>query len=92
MTNSFVHLEYSSSHPGVERFERVISAAGKLRRSMNPTRGLAAVLLAAMVATGQITGTWAIVASVIAAVFIATSLISFCPLYRLLGMNMCSRA
>lgn len=64
MTNSFVHLEYSSSHPGVERFERVISAAGKLRRTMNPTRGLAAVLLAAMVATlvvvaDQLMDTWA---------------------------------
>ena len=51
-----------------------------------------AVVLAALVVTGQITGTWAIIASVVAAVFIATSLVSFCPLYRLLGMNTCSRA
>jgi len=50
------------------------------------------VVLAALVVTGQITGTWAIVASVIAAVFIATSVVSFCPLYRVLGMNTCSTA
>jgi len=50
------------------------------------------VVLAALVLTGQITGTWAIVASIAAAVFLATSLVSFCPLYRLVGMNTCSRA
>jgi len=55
-------------------------------------RTLLAVVLAVLVITGQITGTWAIIASVVAAIFIATSLVSFCPLYRLLGMNTCSRA
>ena len=55
-------------------------------------RTMIAVVLAALVVTGQITGTWAIVASVVAAVFVATSLVSFCPLYRVLGMNTCRRA
>jgi hypothetical protein len=55
-------------------------------------RTVMAVVLAALVLTGQITGTWAIVASIVAAVFLATSLVSFCPLYRLVGMNTCSRA
>lgn len=64
MNNSFVHLEYSSSHPGVERFERVVNAAGILRRGFTATRGLAGVLLAAMVATlvvvaDQLMDTWA---------------------------------
>ena len=54
-------------------------------------RVMIAVVLASLVITGQITGTWAIVASIVAAVFIATSLVSFCPLYRLLGMNTCGR-
>ena len=55
-------------------------------------RTMIAVVLAALVVTGQITGTWAIVASVVAAVFVATSLVSFCPLYRVLGMYTCRRA
>lgn len=64
MSNSFVHLEYSTSHPGVERFERVVTAAGGLRKGWSATRGLAAVLLAAMVATlvvlaDQLMDTWA---------------------------------
>ncbi|GAB3499807.1 hypothetical protein GCM10027399_25210 [Curvibacter fontanus] len=64
MNNSFVHLEYSNSHPGVERFERVVNAAGILRSGFTATRGLAGVLLAAMVATlvvvaDQLMDTWA---------------------------------
>src|SRR5262245_51122985 len=64
MSNSFVHLEYSNSHPGVERFERVANAAGNLRKGWTATRGLAGVLLAAMVATlvvvaDQLMDTWA---------------------------------
>jgi len=64
MSNSFVHLEYSTSHPGVERFERVVSAADGLRKGWTATRGLAGVLLAAMVATlvvlaDQLMDTWA---------------------------------
>lgn len=64
MNNSFVHLEYSGSHPGVERFERFVSAAGTLRKGFTATRGLAGVLLAAMVATlvvvaDQLMDTWA---------------------------------
>ncbi len=37
--------------------------------------------------TGVITGAVAIVAYVIAAVFILTSLVSFCPLYALFGLS-----
>ncbi len=64
MNNSFVHLEYSNSHPGVERFERVMESAGALRQGFNATRGLAGGLLAAMVATlvvvaDQLMDTWA---------------------------------
>lgn len=64
MNNSFVHLEYSNSHPGVERFERVMESATALRQGFNATRGLAGGLLAAMVATlvvvaDQLMDTWA---------------------------------
>jgi hypothetical protein len=64
MSNSFVHIEYSTSHPGVERFERVVGAAEALRKGWSATRSLAGVLLAAMVATlvvvaDQLMDTWA---------------------------------
>lgn len=54
-------------------------------------RPLVAAALIALVVTGQVTGTWAIVASIIAAVFVLTSLVGFCPAYRLMGMNTCRR-
>jgi fatty acid desaturase len=55
-------------------------------------RTLIALVLVALVIAGQITGTWAVIALVVATVFVATSLVSFCPLYRLLGINTCSKA
>ena len=47
---SFVHLNYSSEHPGVQRAEAVAGAVGRLRHSYDSTKGLAALLLAALVA------------------------------------------
>lgn len=38
---------------------------------------------------GTLTGTVGIVALVLAAVFTLTSLMSFCPLYRLVGISTC---
>ena len=52
-------------------------------------RFVIAALLVTLYATGTITGTWAIVLLVIAVVFALTSLVSFCPLYTLFGMNTC---
>jgi len=37
--------------------------------------------------TKVVTGTWAIIVLIIAAVLIVTSLIGYCPLYVLLGIN-----
>lgn len=63
MTN-FVHVEYPRRHPGVERFENVVAAAGQMRKGFDSTKGLAAMLLAAMVAAlvvvaDQLVDTWA---------------------------------
>ena len=52
-------------------------------------RVLVAAVLAYLYFGGIITGTWGIVLVVVAAVFVLTSLISFCPLYTLLGINTC---
>ena len=38
---------------------------------------------------GTLTGTMGIVALVLAAVFVLTSLVSFCPLYAIVGLSTC---
>jgi hypothetical protein len=50
--------------------------------------GLAAVI-AILYFSNVIPGTWAAVWLVVAFVFALTSLVSFCPLYTLLGVNTC---
>ncbi|MEL1250966.1 YgaP family membrane protein [Aurantiacibacter gilvus] len=55
-------------------------------------RVIVAVVLALLVFMGQITGTWAIVAGVVAAVFILTSLVGFCPAYLPFGIKTCPKA
>ncbi|MBY0534772.1 MAG: DUF2892 domain-containing protein [Chitinophagaceae bacterium] len=52
-------------------------------------RVLVAAVLAYLYFGGIVTGTWGIVLVVVAAVFVLTSLISFCPIYTLLGINTC---
>ena len=61
---------------------------GSLDRSI---RVLAAIAIAILYFSGTITGTLGVVLLVIAGVFLLTSLIGFCPLYTVLGMNTCSR-
>lgn len=46
-----------------------------------------ALVLIALYYTGQISGTLAIVLLVFAGVFIATSFMSFCPLYPIFGIS-----
>jgi hypothetical protein len=49
-----------------------------------------AAVLAALYFTGILTGTLGIVALVAAGVFTLTSLVSFCPIYPILGINTCA--
>ncbi len=61
---SFVHLNYSNAHPGVQRAEAVAEAVGRFRRGFDSTKGLAAMLLAALVAAlmvvaDQLVSVWA---------------------------------
>jgi K+-transporting ATPase A subunit len=55
-------------------------------------RLILAAIAVALVATGMLTGTLAIVAYVVAAVFVLTSLVSFCPAYLLFGVRTCKKA
>ena len=54
-------------------------------------RILLAVLFVALYFTNVVTGTWGIVLLVLAAIFVLTSLVSFCPLYPLFGMSTCKK-
>lgn len=54
-------------------------------------RVLLAVLAAVLIYLKVLTGTWAIIAGVVAIVFVLTSLISFCPLYTVLGIKTCKK-
>lgn len=50
-------------------------------------RALVAVALVILAATGVLSGALAIVAYVVAAVFLFTALFGFCPIYRLFGIG-----
>ncbi|ASR53778.1 YgaP family membrane protein [Blastomonas fulva] len=53
-------------------------------------RLIAAIIAISLAGTGVLTGTAAIIAYAIAGVFLVTSLVSFCPLYRLIGLRTCA--
>lgn len=50
-------------------------------------RLIIAVVLVASYFAGLVTGSWGILALVVAAVMALTSLVNFCPLYGLFGIN-----
>ncbi|TCD01524.1 YgaP family membrane protein [Pedobacter psychroterrae] len=53
-------------------------------------RSVVAAIIAVLYFTNSITGTMGITLVVLAGVFVLTSLVSFCPLYALTGLNSCS--
>jgi hypothetical protein len=64
MNHNFVHLEYPTTHPGVARAEQAIANIKRMGETFSPTRTLAAMLLAAVVAAfvvvaDQMIDTWA---------------------------------
>jgi len=64
-----------------------------MKKNMGSADKLIRVFLAAIIGvlyfTNVITGTLGIVLMVLAIVFLLTSLVSFCPLYLLLGIRTC---
>ncbi|NCT93262.1 MAG: DUF2892 domain-containing protein [Chitinophagaceae bacterium] len=50
-----------------------------------------AIVFAALYFTQTVTGTLGTILLVLGGVFLATSLIGFCPLYTLLGINTCKK-
>jgi hypothetical protein len=49
-----------------------------------------AVVFAALYFTGTVSGTLGIALGIVAGIFVLTSIVSFCPLYPILGINTCS--
>lgn len=66
-----------------------------MKKNMGTADRIIRVLLAAVFAYlyfgGVVTGTLGIVLVVLGGVFVLTSLISFCPLYTLVGFSTCPR-
>ena len=64
-----------------------------MKKNMGTTdrslRTLLAVVVAVLYFTGTISGTTALVLGIVAAVFLLTSLVSFCPLYAPFGLKTC---
>ncbi len=54
-------------------------------------RIIAAIIFSVLYFTGTVTGTVGLVLVILGAVFLATSFISFCPLYTLVGANTCEK-
>ncbi|HMT73569.1 MAG TPA: DUF2892 domain-containing protein [Chitinophagaceae bacterium] len=52
-------------------------------------RVIFAAVLAYLYFSGTVTGTLGLVLVILGGVFVLTSLISFCPLYTLVGINTC---
>ena len=64
MTNHFVHLEYSTTHPGVARAEQAVQNVRAIGHSVSAPGTLAVLLLSAVVAAlvvvaDQMMDTWA---------------------------------
>lgn len=64
-----------------------------MKKNMGNADRIIRLLMAAVVAvlyfTNILTGTLGIVLLVIAGIFTITSLVGFCPLYKLVGLNTC---
>lgn len=64
-----------------------------MQKNMGTADRIIRIVLAAVVIllyyNKTITGTLGIVLMVLAGIFVLTSLISFCPLYKLAGLNTC---
>jgi hypothetical protein len=54
-------------------------------------RVLVAVVIAALIVMGQISGILALVLGILAGVFVLTSVVGFCPLYAPFGLRTCAK-
>jgi hypothetical protein len=66
-----------------------------MTKNMGSTDKIIRLVIAAVIAflyyNGTISGTLGLVLGIFAIIFALTSLISFCPLYTLIGVNTCKK-
>ncbi|HAY36268.1 MAG: DUF2892 domain-containing protein [Bacteroidetes Order II. Incertae sedis bacterium] len=66
-----------------------------MKKNMGSTdriiRIVVAVVMAYLYFTGAITGLLATIGIIVAAIFVLTSFVSFCPLYAPLGLSTCKK-
>lgn len=66
-----------------------------MKKNMGNADKIIRIIVAAVIAvlyfTNVISGTLAIVAGIVAVIFVLTSFMSFCPLYVPFGINTCKR-
>ncbi|MDP3313556.1 DUF2892 domain-containing protein [Lutibacter sp.] len=67
-----------------------------MKKNMGSTDKVIRMLIAVVIAilyftTDLISGTLGIILLIFAGIFVLTSLVSFCPLYPILGMNTCKK-
>jgi hypothetical protein len=64
-----------------------------MKKNMGSTDKIIRIVLAAVFAylyfSGTVVGTYGIILLVLGAVFLLTSIISFCPLYAIVGLSTC---
>jgi hypothetical protein len=75
-------------HPIIYKLNKRI-----MKKNMGTADRIIRLLVAAVFAylyfSGTVTGTLGLVLVILGGVFVATSLISFCPLYTIVGANTC---
>ncbi len=54
-------------------------------------RIIIAVIIGILYYTGTISGTFGLILLILAGIFVLTSLIGFCPLYKPFGINTCKK-
>lgn len=52
-------------------------------------RILVAIAAVVLYFSSILTGTWGVIALVVAGIFLLTSIVSFCPLYAMFGLSTC---
>ena len=64
-----------------------------MKKNMGSTDRILRIIIAAVIAilyfNGTVSGTLGLVLLILGAVFVLTSLVSFCPLYSIFGLNTC---
>ena len=87
------YISSSSTKDGRAETYPILHPPAIMKKNMGTAdraiRVIVALVVAYLIYAGTLSGTWAIVAGIAAAVFVLTSVVSFCPLYAPFGMSTC---